>query len=158
MRLFDDALYWVMINDGNETAFAIFQRHYTYRKGRKRDQNKNGKNGKRMAGPGETIVLIGKDHKALFIWKKQKYSQDNQTGINCCVFRNEGNMLSSEIILQAEQIAWQKWPGERLFTYVNPGKIKSQNPGYCFKQAGWRICGMTSARKLIIMEKHYAIQ
>jgi hypothetical protein len=28
-------------------------------------------------------------------------------------------------------------PG-RMYTYVNPAKIRSINPGYCFKQAGWR--------------------
>lgn len=151
LRLFQDDLYWVQVNDGNEMAFAIFTRHYTFRKWRPR----KGKNGKRMAGPGETIVLLGKDNKALFIWKKQKYSQDGQTGINCAVFRNENKSnLSSNLILEAEQIAHSKWPGERLFTYVNGRKIESDNPGYCFKMAGWTVCGMTKARKLIIMEKN----
>ncbi len=117
-------------------------------------KERNGKNGKRIIGPGETILLIGKDNKALFAWKKQKYSQDGQTGVNCCIFRNEGNELSSDLILQAEQIAWQRWPGERLFTYVNAGKIKSNNPGACFKKAGWKTCGITKARKLVILEKN----
>ena|SRR5436190_942412 len=149
MRLFDDAMYWVKVQDGNEIAFDIFTRHYTFRKWRPR----KGLNGKRMAGPGETIVLIGKDHKALFIWKKQKYSQDGQTGINCAVFRNESEFLSSELLMQAETIAAARWPGERLFTYVNATKIKSTNPGYCFKVCGWQKIGISKARKLIILEK-----
>lgn len=157
MLLFYDDLYWVQVNDGDPRAFDIFRRHYTYRKGRKRDQNRNKKNGNRMVGPGESIVLIGNDGKALFIWKKQKYSQDGHTGINCVVFRNENKeVLSSEILLQAEKIAWARWPGERLFTYVNARKIKSPNPGYCYKVAGWRQIGITKARKLIILEKLYA--
>lgn len=158
-RLFDDDLYWVQVNDGDERAFEIFTRHYTFRKWRIR----TGKNGKRMAGPGETIVLLGKDGKALFIWKKQKYSQDDQFGVNCAVFRNENpktkdnpdGQVSSEILLQAELIAYNRWPQERLFTYVNAGKIKSSNPGYCFKMAGWKQIGISKARKLIILEKLY---
>lgn len=149
MRLFNDDIYWTQINDGDERAFEIFKRHYTFRKWRPR----SGKNGKRMAGPGETIVLIGKELNALFIWKKQKYSQDGQTGINCAVFRNESNLLSSELLTQAEAIAMSKWPGERMFTYVNAKKIKSVNPGYCFKVNGWRQIGISKSRKLIILEK-----
>lgn len=152
-RLFEDDQYWVQVNDGDERAFDIFTRHYTFRKWRIR----TGKNGKRMAGPGETIVLIGKDGKALFIWKKQKYSQDGQTGVNCAVFRTEHKKgegpLASDLLLQAEQIAHNRWPQERLFTYVNPREVKSKNPGYCFKVAGWKRVGITKARKLIILEK-----
>lgn len=147
--LFEDELHWIRIRDGNEHAFAIFSRHYTFRQWRRR----NGLNGKRMAGPGETIVLLSKDGKALFIWKKQKYSQDGQTGINCAIFRNEGQIKSSLLLQQAEDIAQRKWPGERMFTYVNAQKVKSQNPGYCFKVNGWRQCGITKAKKLIILEK-----
>lgn len=151
MRLFEDNLYWTRVNDGNHAAFDIFTRHYTFRKWRIR----NGKNGKRMLGPGETIVLLAKDGKALFAWKKQKYSQDGQTGINCSIFRNEGSLKSSDLILQAEVVAWKRWPGERLFTYVNARKIQSSNPGYCFKCAGWKVCGVSKAKKLIILEKFY---
>jgi hypothetical protein len=39
-----------------------------------------------------------------------------------------------------------------LYTYVNGRKVKSANPGYCFKRAGWRTCGKT-AGGLIILEK-----
>jgi hypothetical protein len=76
-------------------------------------------------------------------------------GVNCAVFRNESKLLrSSELILQAEQIAWKKWPGQRLFTFVNAGKVKSTNPGYCYLMAGWRKCGITKSKKLIILEKY----
>lgn len=151
MRLFDDENYWVKTTDGNELVYRIFSRHYTYRAWRRR----NGKNGKRIAGPGETIILVGKDSKALFVWKKQRYSQDGQTGINCAVFRNESCRLSSEILAEAEAIAMQRWPQERMFTYVNAQKIRSTNPGYCFIVNGWKRCGVTKARKLIILEKQF---
>jgi hypothetical protein len=149
MRLFEDDCLWVQINDGDELAFSIFKRHYTFRKWRQR----NGKNGKRFGGPGEQIILISTDHKALFVWRKEVFRKDGQSGICCAVFRNEGDLLSSKLILQAEQIAMRRWPQERLFTYVNSKKIRSSNPGYCFKKAGWRQCGTSKAKKLIILEK-----
>lgn len=163
MRLFEDTLYWVQVNDGNRQAFQLFQRHYSYKKGKKRDLNKHKKNGSRMIGPGETILLLGIDNKAVFAWKKQKYSQDGQTGIHCSIFHNghtkeeieeNPSFLSSTLLLQAEQIAWARWPGERLFTYVNAKAIRSVNPGYCYKMAGWCQCGITKARKYIILEKY----
>jgi hypothetical protein len=148
-RLFIDGGYWTRVRDGDARVFEIFRRHYTFRQWRRR----NGPNGKRIAGPGETIVLLGIDGKAIFIWKRQLYSQDGQLGVNCVVFRNEGTRLSSELLAEAEEIARARWPGERLFTYVNPQKVQSRNPGYCFKRNGWRRCGITKARKLHILEK-----
>ncbi|MGP2435463.1 hypothetical protein ACTUQ0_14750, partial [Listeria monocytogenes] len=63
-----------------------------------------------------------------------------------------GAGLSSLLIQSAMQMAWQRWPGQRLYTYVNPRKVASANPGYCFKQAGWRLCGITKSRKLLVLE------
>jgi hypothetical protein len=150
-------LYWEQIRDGDERAFQIYSRHYTFPKRR----TGTGKNGKRIAGPGETIILLGKDEKALFVWRKQRYARNGQFGINCVIFRNENprtkenptGQLSSDILLEAEQFAELKWPGERLFTYVNPKKVKSANPGYCYKAVGWHFCGITKKRKYHILEK-----
>jgi hypothetical protein len=41
-----------------------------------------------------------------------------QRGVNCAVFRNESSVLSSELIREACGLAWTRWPGERLYTYV----------------------------------------
>lgn len=147
MRLFHDNFYWTTIADGNKQAMALFKKHYTFK------ERKQKKNAGRFAGPGERIVLLSTDGKALFVWRKELYRKDDQTGVNCAVFRNEGKILSSELILQAEEIAWQRWPGARLFTFINARKIKSTNPGYCYKKAGWKVCGESKARKLVILEK-----
>lgn len=141
--------YWHQVKDGNYFARDLFKRHYSYR------PYKDGRKPKLFCGPGEKIVLLGKDGRALFVWRKFK-SDDGQQGINCSVFRNESNHLSSQLILEAEQIAWERWPGERLYTYVNARKIRSVNPGYCFKKAGWRECGVTKYNKLVILEKEAA--
>lgn len=139
--------HWYAVKDGNAVARSIFNRHYS------RYFYKDGRKPKLFVGPGEKMVLITTDGSALFVWRKF-ISADNQQGVNCAIFRNEGEILSSKLILEAEQLAWGKWPGERLYTYVNPKKIKSSNAGYCFQMAGWKICGVTSARKLIILEKY----
>lgn len=123
----------------------MLDRHYSAR------HYADGRRPKLFVGPGEKLVLVTSDRTALFVWRKF-ISDDGQTGVNCAVFRNEGHKLSSQLILEAEQIAWGKWPGERLYTYVAPRKIKSVNPGYCFKMAGWHVCGY-SKRGLVILEK-----
>lgn len=160
MRLFEDDYYWVQTKDGDPVVLELYERHYScyeYKDGRIRD---------RIVGPGERIVLKGKNNDALFVWRKF-ISGDGQQGINCAVFRNETvdlfdvktrdqirwKQMSSALIEQAEKIALKRWPGERFYTYVNPKKVKSTNPGCCFKKCGWRRCGETKKRKLIIFEK-----
>jgi hypothetical protein len=81
-----------------------------------------------------------------------KYRMDNQTGYNCAIFRNESSRLSSDIILEAEQFAIEKWGPNRMYTYIDPGKIKSENPGYCYKKAGWHIEGKTKSGKHILVK------
>jgi hypothetical protein len=137
---------WIEIKDGNGTARRLFDRHYS------RYMYKDGRKPKLFVGPGEKIVLMTSDQSALFVWRKF-ISGDMQKGINCAIFRNEGLLLSSYLILEAEKLAYDRWGHERLYTYVNAGKIRSANPGYCFKKAGWSVCGVTKANKLVILEK-----
>lgn len=137
---------WVEVKDGNPYGLKIFQRHYS------KYHYKDGRKPKLFVGPGQKIVLISHDGMALFVWRKF-ISNDGQQGVNCAVFRNESTMKSSEMILEAEAIATRRWPGERFFTYVNPRRIKSKNPGYCFKLAGWNFIGITKKNKLHILEK-----
>jgi hypothetical protein len=99
------------------------------------------------------MVLMTIDCAALFVWQ---YSLTERAGgykgVMCSIFRNEGTYLSSTLIIEAMALAWERWPGERLFTFVNAKKIASVNPGYCFKKAGWKHCGYSKARNLVILE------
>ncbi len=136
---------WIAIKDGDPRAKALYLRHYSarhYRDGRCR---------RLFTGPGEKMVLITSDCKALFVWRKFQ-SLDGQHGVNCAIFRNEGEILSSDLIKEACELAWKRWPGERLYTYVYDAKVKSPNPGYCFKQAGWTFCGRNKTGRLSILE------
>jgi len=89
--------------------------------------------------PGRTIVIRDQLGLLVFGWSSQVYRWDGETGYNCSIFRNESGRLSSEVILECEEIAVRKWGPDRFFTYIDPSKIRSTNPGYCFKQAGWRF-------------------
>lgn len=140
-----DSQRWYAIKDGDPVGRWMVNRHYSAR------HYQDGRKPKLFIGPGEKLAYMTSDSLALFVWRKF-ISDDGQQGVNCAVFRNEGPYLSSDLILEAEGLAWAKWPGERLYTYVNPKKIKSRNPGYCFKRAGWKVCGY-SKRGFVILEK-----
>lgn len=136
---------WLPCADGDARARAIMDRHYSRRRCR------DGRRPLLFVGPGEKMVLLTPMSDALFIWRKF-ISDNGQQGVNCAAFRNESPYLSSDLIREAEQLAWARWPGERFYTYINPRKVKSVNPGYCFKRAGWRACGTTKSG-LVILEK-----
>jgi len=135
---------WYAVKDGNLIALNMYLRHYSAR------QYKDGRERKLFCGPGEKIVLLTMNNDALFVWRKF-IDDSGQKGVNCAVFRNESKIQSSLLIKEAVTICRKRWPQERLYTYVNAKKIKSTNPGYCFKAAGWKECGKTKGG-LIILE------
>lgn len=144
-----DGMIWLPARDGDARVFDLMRRHYSfqnYRDGRRDDLGY--RNRRLVVGPGEKLVLLTVGCDGLFIWRKFK-DDSGQTGVNCAAFRNESQMRASDMIREAEAIAWQRWPGERLYTYVDAKKIKSEVAGYCFRRAGWRRCGVTKSGKLI---------
>jgi hypothetical protein len=137
---------WIAVRDGDSRALALYRRHYScYRYA-------DGRRPRRFVGPGERMVLLTEDCRALFVWRRFR-DASGQTGVNCAVFRNEGPLRASTLIRAAEDLAWQRWPGTRFYTYVNPRAVASPIPGYCFRRAGWRRCGVTRKRRLLIFEK-----
>jgi hypothetical protein len=99
---------------------------------------------KQFTYSGRKLILRNPAGTVLFVWMypDEAMRMDGQAGANCALFRNESDRLSSEIILEAESWLPRKWPEvRRLYTYVDPSKVKSRNPGYCFKMAGWHLDG-----------------
>ncbi len=136
---------WWLTRDGDKMCLDLFSRHYSARQYEK-DQSR-----KLFCGPGQKIVLRTLQADAMFVWRKF-IDDSGQNGVNCAVFRNESPALSSELIRQADLIAEFIWPNERHYTFVNQDKIRSTNPGACFKAAGWKTCGVTQ-KGLLILEK-----
>ncbi len=95
---------------------------------------------RQFAYSGRKLVLRDTLGECLFVWMfpDPTMRMDGQTGYNNAIFRNESARRSSEIILEAERAAVAKWGPNRAYTYIDPTKINSVNPGYCFKVAGWR--------------------
>lgn len=141
--------YWFPVKDGDPRALSLFKKHYSYRT---RSQGQ-ARGSPTFVGQGEKLVLLTVDCLALFAWQRSTVLRmDGQKGIRCTVFRNEGHVLSSLLIKEACELAWHRWPDERLYTYVNDRKVLSVNPGYCFKMAGWRYCGRNKDGRLSILE------
>jgi len=153
---------WIGIHDADPRAITLYRRHYS---SNPKSNNHNG-----IAGPAERMILLTVTCDALFVWRlnddpttlepsSRRVTRGStttyfggQVGVMCSVFRNEGQVLSSALILEAVELAWQRWPGRRLFTYVWDSKVKSVNPGYCFKKAGWTTCGRNKDGRLTILE------
>lgn len=138
--------FWRESRDGNPAGLALYRRHYS------RHVYRDGRDPALFVGPGEKTVLLSHEDDALFVWRKF-IDASGQQGVNCAVFRNESPHLASAMILDAEKWATKRWPGERLYTYVNARRVRSDNPGYCFKPAGWRNAGLTRGG-LLILEKN----
>jgi len=141
-----------IVRDGHPAALALYKRHYS--------SNKNDHR-KRLVGPGSRLLLLSHCNRALIVWRKfiddciDERTGQKQQGINCAVFRNENKqLLSSALILESEALVQLHWPEEaRLYTYVDESEIKSSNPGCCFKKAGWKTCGRTKTKGLLVLEK-----
>ena len=136
--------YWIPIKDADDRARALYHRHYSCY------HYADGRNPLKIIGPGEYMLMLTQDCKAVWAWRKF-IDDSGQKGINNSIFRNEGETLSSLLIKEADEMAWDRWPEPRHYTYVDPKKIRSSNPGYCYIQAGWNKCGVTG-KGLIILE------
>ena len=142
--------YWIGVPDGDPRVVDIYERHYS---GVKSKATRQARLRAGISGVGESMVLLTSDNKALWVWRHNTIARDDgQVGVECSVFRNEGLVLSSLLIIEAVDLAWQRWQGQRLFTYVWDSKVRSVNPGYCYKQAGWKVCGRNKDGRLTILE------
>lgn len=168
--------YWIGSYAADPRVVALYRRHYSAADRLHKNHLKNG-----IVGPSERMILLTVDCDALWAWRLIQSPEDrvtnlvkpdqrrikkglqvgektstyfgNEVGIMCSVFRNEGPILSSILVEEAVQLAWRKWPGKRLFTYVWDSRIKSVNPGYCFKKAGWKTCGRNADGRMTILER-----
>jgi hypothetical protein len=142
---------WWLTKDGDRACLALYERHYSahrYRDGRVR---------RIFVGPGEKVVLRTETGRSVFVWRRFRDASIDartgrpQEGVNCAVYRTEDEGLrSSDLIRQADAIADRVWADRRHYTYVDPSRVRSRNPGYCFLVAGWRRCGWTKSGLLVL--------
>lgn len=139
-------MHWIGVLDGDPRAVALYRRHYSCRNPLI-DYVRYG-----FSGKGESMVLLTLDCSALWCWRKVE-----DEGIYCSVFRNEGGILSSELVAEADILAWDRWEDDRHFTHVNSREVKGD--GKCFKAAGWhKLKKRTKKQNLIILEIYRVIE
>lgn len=80
---------------------------------------------------------------------------DGLDSLECTIFRNESQFLSSDMIKDAINATIDKWgdlPQDGLITYVDESKFRSKNPGFCFLMAGFKKNGRSKSKGLILLQ------
>jgi hypothetical protein len=139
---------WRISHKFDPRAASLADRHYSRRK----------PGSPQFMPPGQTLVLLADD--AVFGWWRPHprsgiRAMNGLDGWTCTIFRNEGPVLSSQLILAAEAIliAEHDVGPDGLLTYVFDAKVRSPNPGACFKAAGWRRIGRSADGRKTLLQK-----
>jgi len=144
--------HWRRVGKFYPAAVAIADRHYSRRK----------PGSPQFMPPGQTVVLIENGQQAVFGWWRPHpdsglQSMNGLDGWTCTIFRNESQVLSSELILSAEkalEATGYNCGPDGLLTYVWDSRVRSVNPGCCFKRAGWRAIGRSKDGRKTLLQKH----
>jgi hypothetical protein len=139
------SVVWNRVGKCHVEAVLLADRHYSRRK--------PGSN--QFMPPGQTIVLHMPG--AVFGWWRPHprsgiRAMNGLDGWTCTIFRNETRILSSTLILAAETFIEDCGP-DGLITYVWDSKVRSVNPGACFKAAGYRRTGTSWDKKKTLLQK-----
>jgi hypothetical protein len=136
---------WRRVTKFDTGACELADRHYSRRK----------PGSGQFMPPGQTIVLLGDE--AVWGWWRPHptsgiKSMNGLDGWTCTIFRNEGPGRSSELIGAAEAFLPDIGP-DGLITYVWDAKVRSVNPGYCFKLAGYVVTGRSADKRKTLLQK-----
>lgn len=142
---------WLRTSKFDSRACALADRHYSRRK----------PGSPQFMPPGQTVVLILESGLAVFGWWRPHpdsgiKAMNKLDGWTCTIFRNESPELSSRLILEAERALFATGYSvgpDGLLTYVWDSKIRSSNPGYCFKRAGWQAVGRSADGRKTLLQK-----
>lgn len=113
--------------------------------------------------PGQTIILVSLCLGAAWGWWRPHpdsgiKAMNGLDGWTCTLFRNDGPHRSSDLILAAERALAEAGLGcgpSGMLTYVFRKKVRSANPGYCYKRAGWVKIGQSADRRKDLLAKPY---
>ncbi len=147
---------WIRVKKFDADACRTADRHYSRRK----------IGSPQFMPPGQTLVLATSDRSAIFGWWRPDPSSgiaamNGLDGWTCTIFRNEAPHLyrSSDLVLAAERALYASGHtigSDGLITYVFDNKVRSRNPGCCFKKAGWRVIGRSADDRKTLLQKHAA--
>ncbi len=140
---------WHLSHQYDRRAVPLADRHYS----RVRTGTSH------FAPPGRMLVLLTEKADALWVssWPYPEMLRRAwcPTAWMCSLFRNESAMLSSELILEAvaaTQWHWGNPPIDGMVTIIDQRKVRSANPGFCYKKAGFKHVGYTKRAGLHILQ------
>lgn len=132
-------MIWHKSDRGDPRCCALADRHYSRQK----------IGSPQFVPPGRCLVLYADTETGEAVWATSwpfaEYVKHAWAGAwVCSIFRNEGAGLASDMILDAvaaTRAYYGEPPDLGMITFIKPDAIRSSNPGYCFKRAGFRIAG-----------------
>lgn len=145
--------YWTRVTKFDPRAAALADRHYSRRK----------VGSPQFMPPGQTIVLLTEDARDVWGWwrpdpKSGLKAMNGLDGWTCTIFRSESNRLSSDLVLDAEfALGGYDIGPDGLLTYIWDKRVRSTNPGYCFKCAGYRAIGRSADKRKTLLQKRPAV-
>ena len=114
---------------------------------------------------GKKIAIRNSEGTLVFgwVWQQDGKRWDGQTGFYCAIFRNESERRGSDVVLEAEKIAFDHWGKNRMFTYIDPRKLRTIKrhgrefcrwpPGRCFLEAGWKFERIAKSGKHLLVKE-----
>ena len=134
-------MQWCVSHRADPRAVPLADRHYT----------RQSVGAPQFVPPGRCLVLLAPDADALWVtsWPRPEYVKHAWPGAwVCSLFRNEGPVLSSELVREAVAVTrwfWLRVPELGMVTFVDPTKTRrKRDPGRCFRMAGFVPCGFTA--------------
>lgn len=133
---------WRLSWRAEPAARAIADRHY----------NRQAPGAPQFVPPGRCLVLKTSDGSAVWVtsWPYAEYVKHAWAGawVNS-LFRNEGSLLSSDLIRWAvahTRAVWPEVPDLGIVSFIDAAKTApKQVPGWCYHRAGWSHVGRTRA-------------
>ena len=131
---------WVISDRADPPAVALADRHYSRQK----------PGTPQFVPPGSCLVLLTEAADALWVSARPfaQFVRHAWAGAwTNPVFRNEGPVLSSQLITEAVAATLGVWGGAPplgMVTFVDAKKVRhKRDPGRVYRKAGWRHVGFT---------------
>lgn len=137
-------MWWNVVHKGTKAAVRTADGHYS--------RQKPGTS--QFTRPGKNIVLLGQDERSVWVsWRPAKGERmDGLQCYECVMFSRKSGPVASEQIREAMVLTEEIWgppPKDGWITFIKPEAVKSENPGYCFKRAGFKPFGTNATGKLL---------
>jgi hypothetical protein len=125
---------WSIISKADPRGAALADRHYSRRT----------RGSRQFSPPGRVLPLLFETPWGGALWVTREERRDLTSHAwpgawQITIFRNESPLLASDLVRHAVSLTIQEWgplPREGMITFVAPSKVRSTNPGCCFKKAG----------------------